>query len=103
MLGVVFLGLLLEGTLSFELPDISVDTDLSEDNHQELHNSLLNSDLRIFEFNLNLGSVSLGLGILLLILILALAKKQNKLIENLGKRLYGLELKVKKITCKQDV
>ena len=48
-------------SLSFELPDLRVDTQLEQDNHQELHNSLLNSSVKTFKFNINLSTVGLGI------------------------------------------
>ena len=55
----------------------SVDSRIQVDNHSEVHDSLVNSTLKSFNFHLNLSSVSFGVSIFIVILIILLSRRQN--------------------------
>jgi hypothetical protein len=74
MLATIVLALILPCSLCFHLPDLKVDSKIEADSHSEIHDSLINSTLKSFNFHLNLSSVSLGACVFIIILI---SRKQN--------------------------
>jgi hypothetical protein len=77
MLVTIVLALILPCSLCFHLPDLKVDSKIEADSHSEIHDSLVNSTLKSFNFHLNLSSVSLGACVFIIILIILISRKQN--------------------------
>ena len=71
------LAFILPCSFCFKLPDLKVDSKIQVDNHSEVHDSLVNSTLKSFNFHLNLSSVSFGVSIFIVILIILLSRRQN--------------------------
>ena len=64
-------ALLLVSTRAFKQPNFKLDTDVNVDHHDsEVHDSLVNSSIQAFSFNLNLSSVNICISILLLVLVI---------------------------------
>ena len=72
-----FIALLLPVSFAFKLPDLKVDSRIQVDNHSEIHDSLVNSTLKSFNFHLNLSSISFGVSIFIIILIILLSRRQH--------------------------
>ena len=74
-----FLASILPVSFAFKLPDLKVDTRIQSevDNHSEIHDSLINSTLKSFNFHLNLSSISFGVSIFIIILIILLSRRQH--------------------------
>ena len=89
--------LLICSTVAFQLPDLSVDTSVGIDNHQEVHDSLVNSTVSSFEFNLNLSTVTLGLSCFMLILLVVVTRRQSILIANIGRKVFQQEVLLRKL------
>ena len=94
--------LLICSTVAFQLPDLSVNTSVGIDNHQEVHDSLVNSTVSSFEFNLNLSTITLGLSSFVLILFVVVTRRQSILIANIGRKVFQQEILLKKL-LKQNV
>jgi hypothetical protein len=77
MLATTLLAFILPCSLCFKLPDLKVDSKIEVDNHSEIHDSLVNSTLKSFNFHLNLSSVSFGASVFIIILIVLISRKQN--------------------------
>ena len=97
MNALLYIFFLIHSTVSFSLPDLTVDTEVSLDQSQQLHDSLVNSSIQSFEFHLNLSTVTLGFTTLVLILFLFVARRQNSSISELVKRILQQEIKLKKL------
>ena len=77
MLATIALALILPCSLCFHLPDLKVESKIEADSHSEIHDSLVNSTLKSFNFHLNLSSVSLGACVFIIILIILISRRQN--------------------------
>ena len=84
MLGIIALGLILPCSLGFHLPNLKVESNIEADSHSEIHDSLVNSTLKSFNFHLNLSSVSLGASVFIIILIVLINTRQNRTIANIS-------------------
>ena len=84
MLGIIALGLILPCSLGFHLPNLKVESNIEADSHSEIHDSLVNSTLKSFNFHLNLSSVSLGASVFIIILIVLVNRRQNRTIANIS-------------------
>ena len=84
MLGIIALGFILPCSLSFHLPDLKVESNIEADSHSEIHDSLVNSTLKSFNFHLNLSSVSLGASVFIIILIVLINSRQNRTIAKIS-------------------
>ena len=104
LMRVLFLiSLLICSSVRFQLPDLKVDTEVSLDQSQQVHDSLVNSSIQSFEFHLNLSTFTLGLSALILILFVFVARRQNSSISEIGRRVYQQELNLKKLASKQHI
>ena len=76
VLGVLSLLLV---SVPFSLPDLRVSSKVSTEvaNHQEVHDSLIDSTLKTFSFHLNLSSISFGVSIFIICLIILLSRRQH--------------------------
>ena len=73
---------------SFKLPDFKLDTDVSVDSHDtEVHDSLVNSSVQAFEFNVNLSSLNIAISFLLLIFVIIVHKRFSSLVYKLSARI----------------
>ena len=99
MLGILSLGSLFSSSLGFHLPNLKVESSIETDSHSEIHDSLVNSTLKSFNFHLNLSSVSLGACVFIIILIILISRKQNLAIARVSaqilKQKKSLELLIK--------
>jgi hypothetical protein len=77
MLATIVLALILPCSLCFHLPDLKVDSNIEADSHSEIHDSLVNSTLKSFNFHLNLSSVAFATSVFIIILIILISRKQN--------------------------
>ena len=84
MLGTIVLALILPCSLCFHLPDLKVESKIEADSHSEIHDSLVNSTLKSFNFHLNLSSVSLGACVFIIILIILVSRRQNRAIASIS-------------------
>ena len=84
MLGILSLGSLFSSSLGFHLPNLKVESSIEADSHSEIHDSLVNSTLKSFNFHLNLSSVSLGASVFIIILIILVSCRQNRAIANIS-------------------
>ena len=83
-----FLALLFFSVDGFKLPNFKLDSDVSVDHHDsEVHDSLVNSSVQAFEFNLNLSSVNIAISILLLIFVVSIHKRFSSLVHKLSDRI----------------
>ena len=89
--------LLICSTVAFQLPDLSLDTSVGIDNHQEVHDSLVNSTVSSFEFNLNLSTVTLGISCFMLVLLVVVTRRQSILIANIGRKVFQQEVLLRKL------
>ena len=97
MNALLYIPFLIQAIVSFSLPDLTVDTEVSLDQSQQLHDSIVNSSVKSFEFHFNLSTVSLGFTSLVLILFVLVARRQNSSISELGKRILQQEIILKKL------
>ena len=97
MLAYILSTLLICSTVAFQLPDLSLDTSVSVDNHQEVVDSLVNSTVSSFEFNLNLSTVTLGISCFMLVLLVVVTRRQSILIANLSRKVFQQEILLRKL------
>ena len=97
MLAYILSTLLISSTVAFQLPDLTLDTSVSVDNHQEVVDSLVNSTVSTFEFNLNLSTVTLGISCFVLVLLVIVTRRQNILIANIGRKVFQQEIQLRKL------
>ena len=97
MLAYILSNLLICSTVAFQLPDLSLDTSVSVDNHQEVVDSLVNSTVSSFEFNLNLSTVTLGISCFMLVLLVVVTRRQSILIANIGRKVFQQEVLLRKL------
>lgn len=97
MLAYILPTLLICSTVAFQLPDLSLDTSVSVDNHQEVVDSLVNSTVSSFEFNLNLSTVTLGISCFMLVLLVVVTRRQSILIANIGRKVFQQEVLLRKL------
>ena len=97
MLAYILSTLLVCSTVAFQLPDLSLDTSVSVDNHQEVVDSLVNSTVSSFEFNLNLSTVTLGISCFMLVLLVVVTRRQSILIANIGRKVFQQEVLLRKL------
>ena len=89
--------LLICSTVAFQLPDLSVDTSVGIDNHQEVHDGFVNSTVSSFEFNLNLSTVTLGISCFMLVPLVVVTRRQSILIANIGRKAFQQEVLLRKL------
>jgi len=97
MLAYILSTLLISSTVAFQLPDLTLDTSVSVDNHQEVVDSLVNSTVSTFEFNLNLSTVTLGISCFVLVLLVIVTRRQSILIANIGRKIFQQEIQLRKL------
>jgi beta-lactamase regulating signal transducer with metallopeptidase domain len=80
---------LLHSVNSFKLPNFNtkVQSEIHTDSHSvDAHNSIVNSSIEAFEFNINIGSVNICVSIILLILIIVIHRRSSGLLFRLSSR-----------------
>ena len=76
--------MILPCSLGFHLPNLKVESNIEADSHSEIHDSLVNSTLKSFNFHLNLSSVSLGASVFNIVFIVLINAMQNRTIANIS-------------------
>ena len=71
----IVLALVLPCSFCFHLPDLKVESSIEADSHSEIHDSLINSTLKSFNFHLNLSSVAFATSVFIIILIVLISWK----------------------------
>jgi hypothetical protein len=78
---------------SFKLPSFNtkVDSEVLVDSHSvDAHNSIVNSSIEAFEFNINIGSINVCVSCVLLIIIIVIHRRTAGLLFKLSSRVAEL-------------